>query len=106
MPAWEDLDAFLDPDDFGFQAVITLQAGGTIPLSVIFDEPGEEAQLRDFEHDATEPRATCRADLVSAVRRGDSIRIMFPAPRGAQDFDILRTPKPDGTGLVTIPLAQ
>jgi hypothetical protein len=103
-PAWEDLDDFLDPEDFGDQAIITLQAGGTIPLSVIFDEPGMTANLRDFDHDTAGPKATCRENKVAAVRRGDSITIQFRA--GARTFDILKTPQPDGTGLAVLDLAQ
>lgn len=102
-PAWEDPDDFLQEDDFAFPAVISLQGGATVSLSVIFDEPGMTARAGDFEHDTTGPTATCRADLVAGVKRSDSITITFPT--GARTFDVLKTPKPDGTGFAVLDLA-
>lgn len=102
-PAWEDLDAFLQDDDFATPAVITLQAGGTIALSVIFDDPARNADAGEYTHDTTGPKATCREDLVAAVKRGDSIAIALRL--GTRTFDILRAPDGDGTGMATLILA-
>lgn len=104
-PAWEDLDDFLRDDDFAVPAVISLQAGGQVQLSVIFDDPNVNAELGDaYTKDTAHPQATCRADLVGAVRRGDTITIQFHT--GAQVFDILTAPQPDGTGMAALELAK
>lgn len=103
-PAWEDLDVFLQGDDFAFPAVITLQGGGTIGLSVIFDEEGIQAEAGEFTHDTTNPTATCKLALVGAVKRGDTIAITFP--EGVKTFDILAVPKPKrGGGFAILDLA-
>lgn len=104
-PAWEDLDDFLQEDEFAVPAVITLQGGGTISLSVIFDDPYEGADLEDaYTKDTENPKAGCKESLVGAVRRGDSITITFHT--GAQTFDILTAAQPDGTGWATLELAR
>ena len=95
-PAWENPNDFLQVDDFAFPAVITLQGGGTIPVSVIYDEHGVQAEAGEFTHDTSTPQATCRLDLVGAVKRGDSITITFP--EGPQTFGILAAPRPKRGG--------
>lgn len=102
-PAWDDLDDFLQEDDFAFPAVITLQDSGTIPLSVLFDEQGVQARAGEYEHDTTTPTATGKEALLRPVRRGDSIAITFP--EGVRTFDILASAKPDGTGMAALDLA-
>lgn len=107
MPAaaWEELDAFLREDDFAVPAVITLRGGGTVSLSVIFDDPNVNADLGDaLTRDDVRPMVNCREDLVGAVRRGDTITVTFPA--GPRTFDILAAAKPDGTGMAILELAK
>lgn len=104
-PAWEDLDEFLDEDDFAVPAVIDLQGGGQVSLSVIFDNPYSESTLGDaYTKDDVMPRALCKESLVGAVRRGDTITIAFPGSRRV--FDIVTAPQPDGTGMSVIELAR
>jgi len=103
-PAWEDLDEFLDLDDFAVPAVIHLQGGGTVSLSVIYDSPYIEAELRDaYTKDDAMPRVMCKASLVHAVRRGDTITVTFPG--GARTFDIKTAPQSTGTGLAEIAMS-
>lgn len=104
-PAWEDLDAFLQLDDFAVPAVITRQAGGTVALSVIFNDPNVNADLGDaYTRDDIRPMTQCREDQVAGVKRGDTIAISFPA--GVRVFDILTAPQPDGTGMAFLELAK
>lgn len=104
IQSWEDLDDFLDEDDFAVPAVIHLQGGGLVSLSVIFDDPNVNAALGDaFVRDDVQPRATCKEALVPAVRRGDTITVTFPT--GPRTYDILTAPQPDGTGLAVLELA-
>jgi hypothetical protein len=104
-PSWEDLDDFLDEDDFAFPAVIHLQSGGQIPLSVIFDSRYVEADTRDaYVADQAMPVATCKSSLVQAVRRGDTITVTFPY--GAVTFDIMTAPQGNGTGISEIAMAR
>lgn len=105
-PAWEDLDDFLREDDFAFPAVINLQGGGQVSLSVIFDDPSVETRLGGdaYMKDDVRPTALCKEALVGAVRRGDTITVTFPD--GARTLDILAGAHPDGTGMATLELAK
>lgn len=104
-PAWEDLDDFLQDDDFAFPAVITLAGGGTIALSGILDDPYVGAKLGEYERDTEGPRFTCREDLVMGkVRRKDTITITYP--KGAETLDIMTSPQPDGTGMAVLELSR
>lgn len=105
-PAWEDLDEFLQDDDFAVPAVIALQGGGTISLSGIFDDPYIDAKLGEYDRDTVGPRFTVKESLVGAVRRKDTITITFPAPIGAQLFNIMTGAQPDGTGLAVLELTK
>lgn len=104
-PAWDDLDDFLSEDDFALPAVISLQGGGQVSLSVIFDGRDVKAEAGDaYTADSERPTVTCREDKVAAVRRGDTIAITFPA--GVRTFDILAAPGGDEDGMATLDLAK
>ncbi|WP_417842023.1 head-tail joining protein [Terasakiella sp.] len=102
QPSWDDLDVFLSPDDFGVQAVLTPQDGGTTrEVTVIYDEPYFNPQLGEYEADRTEPRANGKeADFVG-VKRGDTLTISSTG----KVLDILTAPQPDGTGWAVLVLA-
>ena len=98
-PAWEDLDDFLDPEEFAVPCVITFQAGGVRAINVIFDDPYVNAQAGEYSRDDRLPHATAKeADLVG-VRRKDSCVI------GGQVYDVMTGAKPDGTGLSVLELS-
>lgn len=104
-PSWENLDVFLNEDDFAVPAVIHLQSGGQIALSIIYDSPYVEADLGDsYVMDNAHPRVTCKSSLVGAVRRGDTIVVTFP--EGARTFDILTARQSTGTGIAELMLAR
>lgn len=104
-PQWEDLDAFLQLDDFAVPAVITRQVGAPLPVVVIFDDPNVNADLGDaYTRDDVRPTANGKETAMPGVKRGDTITITFPA--GAQTFDILAAPMPDGTGMAKLALAR
>ena len=42
---WENIDTFLDTDDFSIQAALRLQSGQTRQGRAIFDEPYLNAEL-------------------------------------------------------------
>jgi hypothetical protein len=101
-PSWENLDDFLQLDSaggFAQQATITLQGGGTISLSGIFDDPYLNATLGEYDHDTSDPRFTCKASLVAAVKRGDELTT------DGKTYDVMTAPQYDGTGLAVIKLA-
>jgi hypothetical protein len=104
-PLWEDLDDFLDEDEFAVPAVIHLRGGGQVTLSVIFDDPYINAELDDgLSRDGVMPHVTCKESLVGAVRRGDTFTLSLPG--GARTYDITRAAEPDGTGIARLSLAQ
>lgn len=71
---WENLDIFLDTDDFAIRATLRLQDGRERVVRAIFDDPYLNAELGEYELDTTQPRLTCkwtdvhdRATLVAAL---------------------------------------
>lgn len=101
-PAWDDLDAFLDADDFGVVATITLKSGATRNVTGIYDGPYTMGILgRETEQDTDKPKFTCKASALSGVQRGDGITI-----QGEGAFGILTLPQPDGTGMAVLELAR
>lgn len=108
-PSWENLDAFLQLDDFGgfaHRAVITLQGGGTIgPLAGIFDDPYLNAQLGEYQMDTSAPRFLAKETDFPGVRRGDSFYLVNKAGvRVGKIYSIMTYPHADGTGMATLEL--
>jgi hypothetical protein len=99
-PAWDNLDDFLDPADFGVIATVSLGSGQSRPVSGIYDGPYEDAQLADTHQDTTKPRFRAKASDLVGVKRGDGI--MIP---GEGAFGILTGPQPIGDGMAFLELA-
>lgn len=98
-PAWENLDAFLSPDEFATTAQLQLQNGTTRSVRGIYDEPFLNAELGEYDLDTTRPRLLCKAGDLAGVTRGDVLVI------NGQTLDILSAPQADGTGMATLDLA-
>ncbi|WP_322009229.1 hypothetical protein [Paraburkholderia sp. J12] len=97
QPSWDDLDAFLDPDEFASLATITL-ANGTVLESVagVFEEPGMFATLGTFEQDTTRPTFTCKWSDVTRMRRGDSLVVE------GGNYEAHKTPMRTGDGMAVV----
>lgn len=98
-PAWEELDAFLDTDDFATEAIVTLQGGVSRPIHGIFDDPYLNAENGEYDFDTARPRLTCKEIDVLGVIRGDTCEI------DGVTYDILSSPHSDGTGMAVLELA-
>lgn len=98
-PAWEDLDAFLNVDEFAVTATVHLQGGTTRAVRGIFDDPYLNAELGEYEFDTNRPRLTCKESDVIGVLRGDTVVI------GSKTYDVLSTANPDGTGMAVLEMA-
>lgn len=104
-PAWEDLAEFLDEDDFAVPAVIHLQSGGQVSLSVLFDDPDANPELGDaYSRDDSAPYVTCDETRVTAVKRGDTITLTFP--NETRTYDVLRASESEGTGTARVYLSR
>jgi hypothetical protein len=100
-PAWDDLDAFVDTDDFAVAATVTLQGGQTRTVNGIYEGPYVKAILgRDTEYDTERPTFHCKASDVAGIQRGDGIAIP-----GQGNFGVLTHPQPDGNGMAVLELA-
>ena len=97
-PAWDNLDDFLDTDDFATVATFTSQAGVAKQVKGIFDEPYLDAQLGEYNMDTSSPRFTCKAADAAGTKRNDTCAI------GSTQYDVLSV-QPDGTGMATVQLA-
>lgn len=100
-PEWENLDDFLDVDEFATEATVEFQdvLQADRPIVGIFDEPYLNAELGEYSMDTVQPRFLCKAAAVAGVQRGDVLLI------GSDRWDILTGPQPDGTGMATLSLA-
>lgn len=101
-PSWENLDDFLGEDTaggFSTSVVIQYQGGGTRTASVIFDDPYFNAQLGEYEADASQPRISGKATDLALVRRGDTVTV------ASKVYDVLTSAQPDGTGWAVVMLA-
>lgn len=97
--AWENLDVFLDTDDFAIRVTVRLQDGTERVVKCIFDDPYLNAELGEYELDSTQPRLTCRWSDVQDVRRGDEVEIE------GRIYDVVTNAQPDGTGMAVVALA-
>ncbi len=97
-PGWDNLDAFLSPDDFALEAVVTPRGGVSRSIRGIFDEPYLNAQIGEYEADSSDPRLTCKAADVADLRREDSAVIE------GRTYYLLTDPQPDGTGFAVLRL--
>lgn len=104
MPAWENLDDFLQAEDFASSAVITLPGGTVLPAAPgIYDDPYLNAQLGEYEVDTTTPRFTGKlSDLALVVRKSVAV---ITTDGVATTFDVLTDVQPDGTGMAVVKLA-
>lgn len=99
QPDWENLDEFLNEDEFAVPAELQLQSGQTRQITGIYDEPFLDAELGEYRMDQVQPRYLTRADLVADVSRGDVLVVL------GRTMDIMQTPMADGTGMATLRLA-
>lgn len=99
-PAWDNLDEFLDPDDFAVVAEFRGDRGQGSPftVNVVFDEPFMDAQLGEYLMDAPRPRVTCKAADVASLKRHDTAVINGIA------FALQHDPMPDGNGMAVVEL--
>ncbi|MEQ3671373.1 head-tail joining protein [Pseudophaeobacter sp.] len=98
-PSWDNLDAFLQPDDFARTVNVTPQGGVSRDIKGIFDEPYFNTQIGEYEADAFMPRVTCKASDVADLRAKDAVQV------GGKTYYLLTGPQPDGTGMAVLSLA-
>lgn len=99
-PAWEDLDVFLQEDDFAVSGIIHLQSGENRPVRGIFDDPYLAARLGGFDRDDNHVTFTVKESDTVGVRRLDTVDV------NGKTFDVMSTPQGDGTGMSIIVLAN
>lgn len=103
-PAWEDLNAFFDVDDFATVATFTSASGQVTRLvRGIFDEPYFDKQLGEYVQDAGDPRLTCKESDAYGLKKHDACKI---ASMPDAEYAILHDPKFDGTGTCVIYLQR
>lgn len=99
-PAWDNLDDFLQADDFAVPAVIGFQAGGSREVMGVFDDPSLTAKLGGYDRDDNHATLTVKASDTAGVRRGDTVTV------AGVTYDVMTSPKMDGTGMAALVLAN
>lgn len=100
QPDWEDLTDFFDPDDFADTAIIKRNNQNVGQILGVFDDPSQIASLGEYEHDHDTPTFTCPESSASVVQAGDVATV------NGTDYDVMKSPQKDGTGLVKLILAD
>jgi hypothetical protein len=102
IPAWENLDDFINTDDFAVVGTIQPHSGGpSYPVKGHFDDPYLDGFLGDaIDRDDVRPKFVCKFSDVSNVVRFDTITI------GSTTYDILTAPQGEGVGLGVLMLAK
>lgn len=98
MPAWDNLDDFVDPADFAVPMTFMLDAGGSVTVNGIFDAPFLDAQAGEYNMETIQPRLTAKAADLARVRRGDTARL------NGMTYDVLAI-EPDGNGFAVASLS-
>lgn len=99
-PAWDNLDDFLQLDDFAVPAVVQFQAGGSRAIKGVFNDPSLSAKLGGYDRDDNQVTLTVTASDAAGVRRGDVVTV------AGASYDVLTTPRGDGAGMAAIVLAS
>lgn len=97
--SWENLNIFVDPDDFGDAVMLRLLDGTVRAVHGVFDEPYLNAELGEYELDTARPRLTCKWSDVQDVKRGDTCEI------DGRLYDVMTNAQSDGTGMAVLELA-
>ena len=98
-PTWENLDDFLQTEDFATVATFTT-ASGKRGVTGIFDEPTFNAETGEYDMASAAPRFTCKAADVDGVKRNDACVI------AGVSYAVDHDPHPDGTGLAVVELSR
>jgi hypothetical protein len=99
-PAWENLDQFLNPRDFGQVVTINLANGSIRQVNAIFDDPYFDDTLGEYNLDISAPRILAKMTDLAGVNRGDSVTVA-----GVQ-YDVLAPAMGDGIGMGTLKMAR
>lgn len=100
-PSWDNLEDFLDPDDFAVVATITPKAGLARRVNGLYDDDYLSADTGEYTADSGTPRLTCKLVDVVGVKRGDAVFVP-----GEGHFSVLSDPHQDGTGTAVLKLAR
>lgn len=99
-PDWEDLDAFLDEEEFATPVSVTRADGVVLTLSGIYEDQYLDAQLGEYRMDHERPRVWCKQSDVPGVRKGDTCTV------DGITYDVMTEPQGDGTGMAMLELAE
>lgn len=98
--AWEDLDVFLDTDDFAVPARLRAPGKTGTDLKGVFDDPYMNVEIGEYDLDTTRPRFLCRAADAASATRGDELVI------GGVVFDVMTGPQDTGDGMAVLELTR
>jgi len=99
MAFTEDLDSFLNTDDFAIAATYTPAGGTAKTVHGIFDNGFEGMGDGTVEVEATIPTFLVKAADVPSAAQGDALKVV------STDF-LVKSVQPDGTGLTLLILEE
>lgn len=105
-PAWDELDEFMDTDDFAVPAVVQFQAGGIRNVTGILEDPYMGAKLGEVAEDATAPTFQLPMSRCTGIRRKDRIVVTLPKNGGTVTYDIMTRPQALGDGMAQLELSR
>lgn len=94
-----DLDAILNPKEFGEEIIIVSSIGVSRQVFGIFDEEYEVINIESNSIEGTNPIVTIKSADAADLSRRDKVKVRL------KSFSVLEI-KPDGTGLTTLVLGK
>lgn len=101
----DDIDVFLDTDDFAEDSIYAerneygmVQATASVP--VIFDSPGSIVTIGRVTMPIVKPQIRLRTSIVPNASKNDTFTV------GGIEYKVAQPPQPDGTGMSVIVLAE
>lgn len=99
-PAWEDLDAFFQADDFAITVAIIVDGIQIATILGIFDDPTVGLAAGDYRLDQAQPVLTVKEVDCGAIHHKAVLKIE------GKLWDVIGEPELDGTGVAAIRLAK
>jgi hypothetical protein len=97
-PAWDNVDEFLDPDDFATVARAKPAGGQAFDLPGIFDELIMNVELGEYDMAEGRPRLEVHERYAPLLKKRDVLTIH------GKDYFLDHDPHPNGTGTCILEL--
>jgi len=97
-PSWDNVDEFLDPDDFGTVARAQPATGPAFDMPGIFDDGVMNVEAGEYDMADGRPRIEVHERFAPLLKKRDAVTI------NGQAYYLVHDPHPNGTGTCVLEL--